>query len=144
MVSPTKPLSMAQEELYSPKAWVMYCNGVFVEAFYSYNEAKRALHEKLSMMKKYPYAYADEWYTIKPYYWNWRWNQKMECTKLKPNNIEEVMITEDYCHFETANLLEEKGFDELCYACYEYFESGVTLYKGWIFEYKGNQTYNKN
>lgn len=51
-------------------------------------------------------------------------------------------ITEDYVSFETASLLKEKGFDELCYACYEYFESGVTLYKGWTFEYKGNPVHN--
>ncbi len=52
------------------------------------------------------------------------------------------MIEEDYVNFETANLLKEKGFDELCYACYEYFESGVTLYKGWTFEYKGYPVHN--
>lgn len=47
------------------------------------------------------------------------------------------MIQEDFVNFECAKLLEEKGFDECCYACYEYFESGVTLYRGWPFEYKG-------
>ena len=46
-------------------------------------------------------------------------------------------IKEDYVSAEIARLLERKGFDETCYACYEYFESGVTLYKGWMFEYKG-------
>ena len=29
------------------------------------------------------------------------------------------MITEDYCSFETAKLLKEKGFDESCIAVYE-------------------------
>ena len=52
------------------------------------------------------------------------------------------MVTEDNVSFETANLLKEKGFDELCYACYEYFESGVTVYKGWTFEYKGYPVHN--
>ena len=28
------------------------------------------------------------------------------------------MITEDYVSFETAKLLKEKGFDELCYQKY--------------------------
>lgn len=52
------------------------------------------------------------------------------------------MITEDYVSFEVAKLLNEKDFDELCYACYEYFESCVTLYRGWTFEYKGNPVHN--
>lgn len=47
------------------------------------------------------------------------------------------MIKEDYCSFEVAKLLKEKGFDETCYACYEYFSSSVTMYSGWPFEYKG-------
>ena len=54
------------------------------------------------------------------------------------------MIREDYVSFEVAQLLKDKGFDELCYACYEYFESGVTLYKGWPFEYKGEPVHNTN
>jgi len=54
------------------------------------------------------------------------------------------MIREDYVSFEVAQLLKEKGFDELCYACYEYFESGVTLYKGWPVEYKGEPVHNTN
>ncbi len=29
------------------------------------------------------------------------------------------MITEDYVSFETAKLLKEKGFDELCYQKYD-------------------------
>ena len=28
------------------------------------------------------------------------------------------MLTEDYCDFETAKLLKEKGFDEICYLGY--------------------------
>lgn len=47
------------------------------------------------------------------------------------------MITEDYCSYEVSKLLKEKGFDETCYACYEYFSSSVTMYSGWPFEYKG-------
>ena len=54
------------------------------------------------------------------------------------------MIEEDYVSFETAELLKEKGFDEVCFSCYEYFESGVTLYKGWIFEYKGYSVLNSS
>jgi len=54
------------------------------------------------------------------------------------------MITEDYVSYDTAQLLKNKGFDELCYACYEYFESGVTLFKGWPFEYKGEPVHNTN
>ena len=54
------------------------------------------------------------------------------------------MITEDYCSFEVSKLLKEKGFDEVCFSCYEYFESGVTLYKGWIFEYKGYSVRNSS
>lgn len=54
------------------------------------------------------------------------------------------MITEDYVSYETAQLLKSKGFDELCYACYEYFRSGVTMYSGWPFEYKGEPVHNTN
>ena len=32
------------------------------------------------------------------------------------------MITEDYVPFETAKLLKEKGFDEICYKYYDVFE----------------------
>ena len=53
-------------------------------------------------------------------------------------------MKEDYASFKTAMLLKEKGFDETCYACYEYFESGVTLFKGWPFEYKGKPVHNTN
>ena len=35
------------------------------------------------------------------------------------------MITEDYCSYEIAKLLKEKGFDELCY--YIYDEDGYIL-----------------
>lgn len=52
------------------------------------------------------------------------------------------MITEDYVSFEIAKLLEEKGFDETCYACYEYFSSSITMYSGWPFEYKGKPVHN--
>ena len=31
------------------------------------------------------------------------------------------MVTEDYCDFETAKLLKEKGFDARCDKCYAYF-----------------------
>ena len=51
-------------------------------------------------------------------------------------------ITEDYVSFEIAKLLKEKGFDETCYACYEYFSSSITMYSGWPFEYKGEPVYN--
>lgn len=51
-------------------------------------------------------------------------------------------ITEDYVSYEVARLLQEKGFDEVCFACYEYFISGVTLYRGWMFEYKGESVRN--
>jgi len=54
------------------------------------------------------------------------------------------MVEEDYVSFEVANLLKEKGFDGTCYACYEYFESGVTLYRGWPFEYKGTPVKNSH
>ena len=47
------------------------------------------------------------------------------------------MITEAYCSYEVARLLNDKGFDETCYACYEYFSSSITMYSGWPFEYKG-------
>ena len=52
------------------------------------------------------------------------------------------MITEDYVSYKVARLLQEKGFDEVCFACYEYFISGVTLYRGWMFEYKGESVRN--
>lgn len=53
-------------------------------------------------------------------------------------------IKENYVSYEVARLLEKKGFNETCYACYEYFESGVTLYRGWMFEYKGNPVHNSS
>lgn len=54
------------------------------------------------------------------------------------------MITEDYVSYRVARLLKEKGFDELCYACYEYFKSNMTMYSGWPFEYKGEPVHNTN
>ena len=45
----------------------MYCNREFVSSYHSHNAAKRALHYKCEDMKKYPYDYCDEFYTIKPY-----------------------------------------------------------------------------
>lgn len=54
------------------------------------------------------------------------------------------MITEDYVSYKVTRLLQEKGFDEVCFACYEYFVSGVTLYQGWLFEYKGYSVHNTN
>lgn len=53
-------------------------------------------------------------------------------------------MKEDYVSFETARLLKEKGFNETCYACYEYFSSSVTMYSGWSFEYKGEVVHNSN
>jgi len=50
-----------------PKPWALYCNGIFVISYPSHNAAKRALHYKCEDMKKYPYDYADEYYTIEPY-----------------------------------------------------------------------------
>ena len=52
------------------------------------------------------------------------------------------MITEDYVPYKVARLLQEKGFNEVCFACYEYFISGVTMYSGWQFEYKGESVRN--
>ena len=54
------------------------------------------------------------------------------------------MIKEDFCSFDVAKLLKEKGFDETCYACYEYFSSNITMYSGWPFEYKGEVVNNSN
>lgn len=44
-------------------------------------------------------------------------------------------ITEDYVSEEVAKLLQMKGFDESCDSYYEWFESGVTLYKGYVPEF---------
>ena len=54
------------------------------------------------------------------------------------------MLKEDYVSLEVAKLLKDKGFDECCYACYDFFESGVTLYKGWTFEYEGIPVHNSS
>ena len=37
------------------------------------------------------------------------------------------MITEDYCSFEVAKLLKDKGFVEPC--LYYYFSNGIKMYK---------------
>lgn len=61
---------MTQEEkqlLYKPKQWALYCNGEFITSYHSKNAAKRALHRKCEDAERYPYDYADEYYTIKPY-----------------------------------------------------------------------------
>ena len=61
---------MTKEEkksLFRPKPWALYCNGIFVTSYPSHNAAKRVLHYKCEDMIKYPYDYADEYYTIKPY-----------------------------------------------------------------------------
>lgn len=61
---------MTQEEKdikYRPKRWAMYNNDNFITTFPSHNAAKRALHKKCVEMKKYPYDYADDYYSIKPY-----------------------------------------------------------------------------
>lgn len=56
-----------KKALYCPKPWALYCNGEFVWSYPSHAEAKRALHRKCELMKKYPYDYADDYYTIQPY-----------------------------------------------------------------------------
>lgn len=56
-----------KQSLYSPKPWALYNNGEFVTAFRSHTAAKKALHHKCEEMKRYPYDYADDYYTIKPY-----------------------------------------------------------------------------
>ncbi len=56
-----------KELLYRPKPWALYCNDSFTSSYPSHNAAKRALHHKCEEMKKYPYDYCDEYYTIKPY-----------------------------------------------------------------------------
>lgn len=48
------------------------------------------------------------------------------------------MITEDYCDFETARLLKEKGFNEKC--CRTYFHDGIISR---IFDDK-DEIYNEN
>ena len=56
-----------KQELYKPKPWALYDNDEFLESFESHKAAKRALHYKCEVAKKYPYDYADDYYTIKPY-----------------------------------------------------------------------------
>lgn len=53
--------------LYKPKQWALYCNNEFISSYSSKNSAKAALHKKCEEMKKYPYDYDKEYYTIKPY-----------------------------------------------------------------------------
>lgn len=56
-----------KENEFKPKPWALYNNDEFVESFESHKAAKRALHYKCEICKKYPYDYADDYYTIKPY-----------------------------------------------------------------------------
>lgn len=56
-----------KELLFKPKGWALYNNGEFITSFPSHKSAKLALHKKCEEMKKYPYDYADDYYTIKPY-----------------------------------------------------------------------------
>lgn len=50
----------------------------------------------------------------------------------------QLMITEDYCDFETAKLLKEKGFNEKCFRTY--FNDGIISR---IFDDK-DEIYNEN
>lgn len=62
--------NMTQEEkqlLYKPKRWALYRNNEFISSYPSHNSAKAALHRRCELMKKYPYDYEGEYYTIKPY-----------------------------------------------------------------------------
>ena len=56
-----------KQEQFKPKEWALYNNGEFITSFRSHKAAKLALHKKCEEMKKYPYDYADDYYTIKPY-----------------------------------------------------------------------------
>ena len=56
-----------KQEQFKPKKWALYNNEEFITSFDSHKAAKLALHKKCEMMKKYPYDYADDYYTIKPY-----------------------------------------------------------------------------
>ena len=60
------------ETLNKPKRWALYCNNEFVCSYSSHKSAKAALHRKCEDMKKYPYDYDDEFYTIKPYNYDYR------------------------------------------------------------------------
>jgi len=50
-----------------PKRWALYCNDEFICSYPSHKSAKAALHRRCEAMKKYPYDYDGEFYTIKPY-----------------------------------------------------------------------------
>ena len=50
------------------------------------------------------------------------------------------MITEDYCSFETAKLLKEKGFDEECIGFYTCTEKPYFMEAS----YRNNWTYEKH
>ena len=56
-----------KKEQFKPKKWALYNNEEFITSFCSHKAAKLALHKKCEMMKKYPYDYVDDYYTIKPY-----------------------------------------------------------------------------
>lgn len=56
-----------KKEQFKPKEWALYNNEEFITSFPSHKAAKLALHNKCKEMKKYPYDYADDYYTIKPY-----------------------------------------------------------------------------
>jgi len=45
------------------------------------------------------------------------------------------MITEDYCSYEVAKLLKEKGFDE---PCFYYYKDGVLMFSPFL---KGRNSY---
>ena len=47
--------------------------------------------------------------------------------------------TEEYVSVEVAQLLKTKGFDWACDSYYEWFESGVTLFRGFIPEYSDSR-----
>lgn len=47
--------------------------------------------------------------------------------------------TEEYVSVEVAQLLKEKGFDWACDSYYEWYESGVTLFRGFMPEYSNNR-----
>lgn len=56
-----------------------------------------------------------------------------------------TILFEDYVSFKTAVLLKEKGFDVPCDSYYTYFESNVTLYKGYLHEFSdSNINHNKH
>ena len=47
--------------------------------------------------------------------------------------------TEEYVSVEVAQLLKTKGFDWACDSYYEWFESGVTLFRGFLPEYSDSR-----